>query len=178
MEKKMKVVSVNAFTKSEAVKIANLDLTVKNEVTASWKKKGIEMTEENLKAFLEEYVTIKGNKVGVGYIFTIDAGIPDNREKPYIVENVTTDGARKYKMVYQGYTDVETPGEGGILVVTANTKGEAKAEAKKYVTGFKKDVEIRVNKQVVEGQNLAMTVKYTPSKRTKLGTYIVFGYEN
>lgn len=181
MEKmqKLKIVTVEAFSKEEAIKLANISkLDVKSDATIAWKKDESPMDEPQLSAFAAEYAEKKSKSVaGNGYIITVEAGSPDDREKPYKVENVVTDGPRKWKVVYQGFIGVTTPGQGGTLVFTKDTKSDGEQAAKDYVTDNKVDVELRVAKKVTVGKALAMTVKYTPSVNTKKGKYIIFGYE-
>ncbi len=168
----LKIATAQGFSKEEAFASLGLDLELKYDATTAWKKE--EEPKANspyFDAFAHEHLQkkIKG-LAGVACSVTVESGVADSRERPYKVDNVVTKGARKYKTVYEGFV-------GETIVLSKDTKSEAEEAAKKYVTENRVDVEVRVRKEVKEGQAVAMTVKYTPSLNTKKGTYIFFGYE-
>lgn len=169
--KKLVILTAQGYTKEEALASLNTNLDVKFDATVAWKNKE-QPQGKYLEAFAEEHLDNKLKGAGgIGYSVTVEPGSADTRERPYKVENVVTEGQRKFKTVYEGFTP------DGKLVLTKDTKGEAEEAAKDYVTAHKIDVDVRVAKNVTEGQAEALSVKYTPSVNTKLGTYIFFGYE-
>jgi len=169
--KKLVILTAQGYTKEEALASVSTTLDVKFDATPSWKTAG-QPQGKRLEAFAEEHINskIKG-ATGIGYSLTVVAGSADTRERPYKVNNVVTDGQRKFKMVYEGFTP------DGKIVLTKDTKGEAEDAAKAYVTENKVKVRVRIAKNVSEGQEEAFTVDYVPSKNTQLGSYIFFGYE-
>ena len=84
-------------------------------------------------------------------------------------------GKRKYKTGYQGIN----PATGEVLFINFETKTKAKEVAKELYTkkDYTGDVYCKYIKAVVEGEDGAFEVKYTPSKSAKMGTYICFGVE-
>lgn len=58
------------------------------------------------------------------------------------------------------------------------TKAMAKEAAKQLIAqGYKGHGHCEVAKEVLEGESVAFTFEYTPSKSAKTGTYLVFGIE-
>lgn len=176
MSKKVKFVRVEAHSKAEAIAQVN-NFVVKFDATTAFRNEN-EPKGEELDAFAVEYLQrkIKGIE-GVGCIVTLAAGTADTRERPYKVENVITNGARKWAMTYHGYVGADNKGLNGKLVLSRDTKSEAEQAAKDYVTENRVNVKVVVGKKVVQGQAVAMEVKYTPSANTTLGSYLLFGYE-
>lgn len=168
---KLSIVTVTGFTREEAIASANLNLDVKFDATPAFKKAGAPTNPDYIYAFANEYSQKKHKGLaGAGYFIVVESGVADSRERPYKVETVVTEGTRKYKTVYEGFAE-------GKLVFSKDLKSEAEEAAKEYVTANKVDVTVRLAKNVVEGQETAMTVKYTPSINTKKGTYVLFGIE-
>jgi hypothetical protein len=167
---KLVIVTAQGYSKEEALASANLNLDVKFDATVAWKNQG-QPQAKHLEAFADDYISgkVKG-AAGIGFSITVDPGVSDTRERPYKVDSVVTDGARKYKTVYEGFA-------GNQLVFTRDLKSEAEEAAKEYVSTYKTDVTVRIAKNVVEGQSEAMTVKYTPSVNTNKGTYVFFGIQ-
>lgn len=180
---KLKIVTVQGFTKADAIAKSGLNLEVKFDATTAWKKDEQPSADSTrFKAFAEDYLKNKlKNITGAGCAVTVESGVADSRERPYKVENHVTDKARKYKTVYEGLTGFKIDDKGnitgGTLVLQADTKGEAEDAAKEFTTANRVDVAVRLAKVVSEGKPVAMVVKYTPSINTNLGTYVVFGYE-
>lgn len=181
---KLSIVTVQGYTKEEAISKSGLNLEVKFDATAAWKtEEKPEAASTYFKAFAEDYLKKKFKGItGAGCTVTVESGVADSRERPYKVENHVTDGARKYKTRYAGLRGATVDKAslkvtGGTIVLTRDTKGEAEEAAKEYVTANRADVTVVMIKEVVEGKAVALEVKYTPSINTTLGTYIVFGYE-
>lgn len=175
--KNLTIVTAKGYTKEEALASVGTKLDVKFDATAAYKKEGTPQG-KYLEAFADKHLNdkLKGAS-GIGYSITIEAGSADSRERPYKVTNVVTNGQRKWKSVYQGLINVAEDGTGGTIVLTRDTKNEAEDAAKEYVTANRTKVTVRLAKSVTEGQATAMVVDYAPAKKTKLGTYIFFGYE-
>lgn len=138
-------------------------------------KQGGAVTDRALKEFMLDYLAKKSkNCPNVGYLITLTSAVKDTRERPYKIENVKNeDGKRKFKTVYK-WMDKET----GVEVAKSDkNKADAMNAIKElYKSGaYKGDAELVKSKDVVEGQAVVATAKYTPSKNTKNGHYIAFG---
>ena len=133
-------------------------------------------TERDDKAFKLDYLEKKGKSCpGAGYIIVVEAAIGDTRERPYKIEDVKSEGKRKFKSMYK-WIDAE----GKIVCQVDTNKADAKNAIKElYKSGaFRGDAKLVKTKDVVEGNAVVATAKYTPSKNTKPGSYIAFGIEN
>ena len=174
-----KRMEVNGATKEEALAKAPFDIM--GDATQAykiWRKKQVNgVTDADKKEFMLEYLAKKSkNCAGVGFSITIESAVADTRERPYKIEDVKNDkGARKYKTIYQ-FIDKAT---GAIIAQTDETKAKAKKIAKELYTekGFKGNLICNYTKQVVDGEPTAFTVTYTPSKSSRIGSYLVFGIE-
>lgn len=143
-----------------------------------WLKKQVNgVTDADKKQFMLDYLAKKSKNVsGVGFSITIEAAVADTRERPYSITDVKNEkGARKYKTTYQ-IIDAAT---GSVIDSTDETKAKAKEIAKNLYTkrGFKGDLICAYTKQVVDGEPIAFKASYTPSKSSRVGTYLVFGIE-
>lgn len=174
-----KRMEVTGATKDEA--IAKAPFEIMGDATQAykkWRKKQVNgVTDADKKQFMLDYLSEKSKNIpGVGFIITQESAIADTRERPYKFGDVKNEkGVRKYGVVYQ-ITDKET---GKVLAQTTETKAKAKEIAKALYTkeGFKGDLVCTYTKQVLNGEPVAFTVTYTPSKNSRVGSYIVFGVE-
>lgn len=174
-----KVMEVSGATKEEALKKAPFDIM--GDATQAykiWKKKQVNgVTESDKKQFMLDYLSKKSKNVnGVGFSITLESAVADTRERPYKINDVKNEsGARKYKTIYQ----IVDKATGKVLAQTDETKAKAKELAKNlYVKeGFKGDLVCKYTKQVVNGEATAFTAVYTPSKSSRVGSYLVFGIE-
>jgi len=144
----------------------------------NWKaKQSGTITDRNVKEFMLDYIAKKSkNSPGVGFIITLDSAVADTRERPYKIEDVKGEGKRKFKSMYK-WVDTDTK----TVVRSVDTnKADAKNAIKElYKSGeYKGNAELVKTKDVVEGNAVVATAKYTPSKNTKNGTWLVFGIEN
>jgi hypothetical protein len=141
-----------------------------------WQKKvGSNYTEADVKKFMVEYLGKKGNKAGAAYYITKTSAVENTRQRPYKINNVkNTQGKRKTARVY---TLIDANGK--ILSKIQGTKKTAEEAVKNL---FKKG-ELKLNGKcdneyvVTEGEKTAFTWEYTPSSKSRLGEYIVFGLE-
>lgn len=109
---------------------------------------------------------------GMGFAIVEQSAIEDTRMRPYTFEDPKNKGKRKYKTTYEIIDDVT----GEIIATSQETKAKAKDLAKNlYKKGLTHNVTCRYTHQVVEGEAIAFKGKYTPSKATRAGKYIVFG---
>lgn len=176
--KNFQVMEVTGATKNEALDKAPFsimgDATQAYKLWAAKQVNGI--TEAAEKEFYLDYLSKKSKNVdGVGFAVTIESAKADTRERPYTMNDVKNEtGARKYKTIYV-ITDKATGQE---LGKTNETKAKAKEIAKKLYTekDYKGNLVCTYTKQVVEGQPVAFTMDYTPSKSAKVGRYKVFGF--
>ena len=182
MEKVMnfKRMEVTGTTKEEALEKAPFGIM--GDATQAYRNarkacKGA-WTDAEMKQFMLDYLAKKSkNLAGAGFSITVESAVADTRERPYKIEDVKNEkGARKYKTIYQ----IVDKATGAVIVQTDETKAKAKELAKALYTekGFKGDLICRYTKQVVDGEPIAFTAEYTPSKSSRIGTYIVFGIEN
>ena len=141
-----------------------------------WKEDQGIITENSLKEFMQEYLKKKTkNAAGVGCSITIESAVADTRERPYKITDVKNEkGKRKYATTYT-VIDLET---NEVLAKCDETKAKAKEVVKTlYKNGLKHNVVCKYAKEVVDGEPIAFYGKYTPSKNTKQGVYMVFGIE-
>ena len=174
-----KSVEVVGATKEEAFSKAPFATIMKDATQAykNWEAKQNTITEADKKQFMIDY-TAKNSKnaPGVGFSITVKSAVADTRERPYKIEDVKNEkGARKYKTIYQ-IIDKKT---GAIIATAEGTKTKAKEVTKKLYTdkGFKGTIVCKYTKQVVDGEPVAFTAKYEPSKNSRPGEYTVFGIE-
>lgn len=181
-----KVMEVTGATKEEALEKAPFDIM--GDATQAykiWKKKQVNgVTEADRKQFMLDYLSKKSKNVnGVGFSITQEAAVADTRERPYRINDVKNEsGARKYKTIYQIYENLGTPEKpvkGKLLKEVDTTKSDSKNVGKSMWAdeGFKGNVVCYYTKQVIEGEAIAWTGEYTPSKSSRVGSYLVFGIE-
>lgn len=190
MEKIMnfKRMEVTGTTKEEA--LANAPFGIQGDATQAYRNarkacRGA-WTDADTKQFMLDYLAKKSkNLPGVGFSITVESAVADTRERPYTKRDVKNEqGARKWTTVFQIYENLgtaEKPRRGELLVEAAgNTKAEASNSAKALYTekGLHKNIVCYYTKQVTEGEPIAFTMDYTPSKSSRVGTYLVFGIEN
>lgn len=170
-----KIDQLSAYSKQEAMD--NAKYHIQKDATQAWKNAGMPQIGAALKEFCAEYLKKNTkNAPGVGCLITLTPGVSDTKEKPFKVENIKNEkGKRKYTTAYQ-LVDVET---GKLLKTVVGTKKDAEKVAKEfYVDGeFRGTIRADYTKIVTEGEKGAFLVKYSPSKSTKLGSYLAFGIE-
>ena len=174
-----KVMEVTGATKEEALNKAPFDIM--GDATQAyklWKKKQVNgVTEADKKMFMLDYLNKKSKNVtGVGFAITLESAVADTRERPYRIDDVKNElGARKYKTIYQ-FVDKAT---GKVLAQVDGTKAKAKKLVKSLYTDkdYQGDLVCNYTKQVVDGQPTAFTATYTPSKSSRVGSYLCFGIE-
>lgn len=172
-----KLVEVKAFNRTEALNsvMESDGLQIIKDATQAWKNAGKPITTKALNDFCAEYLQ-KNTKMasGIGCSITIEAGSNDTRMKPFTIINTKNEkGPRKYKVCYQGINKAT----GKIEFECSGTKAKAQEMAKNLYMkeGFKGDIIVKYTKNVVDGEDEAFEVHYTPSKNTKLGSYLCFG---
>lgn len=174
------VVEVTGMSREEAIEKA--PFTVLKDATQAWKnfkKKAVgSVSQKDQRQFMLDYIAKNSkNAPGVGYSITLESAVADTRERPYKFENIKNEkGARKYKTIYQ-LKDAKT---GEVIAETEGTKQAAKELAKSLYTEnkYRGDLVCTYTKQVVEGEPTAFKVTYTPSKSSKVGSYLAFGIAN
>ena len=174
-----KRMEVNGATREEALAKAPFDIM--GDATQAykiWRKKQVNgVTDSDKKQFMLDYLNKKSkNCAGVGFSITLESAVADTRERPYRIDDVKNEkGTRKYKTVYQ----IMDRATGAVLAETSETKAKAKEIAKALYTekGFKGNLICTYTKQVIGGEPTAFTTEYTPSKSSRIGSYLVFGIE-
>lgn len=173
-----KRVEVKAFTRAEAVESVKDTFFVQRDATQAWKKAGEPSPlDKEFKEFCADYLAKHTkNAPGTACSITYKAGSADTRERPYKLNDVVNEkGKRKYKTTYV-LKDKET---GATLLTTTENKAKAKELAKKLFTegGYKGTAICTYTKEVVEGEPVAFSIEYAPSKSAKEGQFIFFGIE-
>lgn len=173
-----KSMEVTGATKQEA--LSNAPFNVLYDATQAyrhWKEKQTTVTEAGRKQFMLDYLKTKTkNAAGVGCSITIESAVADKKERPYKIIDVKNEqGKRKYRKTYL----IKDDKTGEVLAKSDETKAKAKEITKElYRNGYKGDAICTYTKEVVEGEPIAFYAKYSPSKSTKPGVYLVFGIES
>ena len=177
-----KRVEVVAESKKAAIDKINKELFhVQGDATQAYKiwlsKQVNGVTDRDKKAFMLDYLANKGkNCPGAGYIICVEPAIADTRERPYKIEDIKNEeGKRKTKRQYKWFDKATNT----VVCSVDTNKTDAKNAIKElYKSGeYKGDANLVITYDVVEGQAVVATAKYTPSKNTKSGKYIAFGIE-
>jgi hypothetical protein len=174
-----KRVEVSGATKEEA--LAAAPFTVVGDATQAyknWKEKqtGV-ISEAAKKEFFANYLAKKSKGApGLGYSITIEAAVADTRTRPYKITDVKNEQGKRHYVTTYRLVDKDTK---ELLASTKETKAKAKELAKNLYKekGYKGNLICTYTKQVAEGEPVAFEVDYTPSKSSKVGTYLVFGIE-
>ncbi len=175
-----KRLEVTGVTKEDA--LANAPFGIQGDATQAYrnarKAHTGAWTDADMKKFMLDYLSKKSkNLPGVGFSITIESAVADTRERPYAIEDIKNEqGSRKYKTVYR-WIDDKT---GETVVEVDTTKADAKNAIKREYTenGYKGNAHLVMVKKCVEGQDVVAKVRYTPSKSSRVGTYLVFGIES
>lgn len=175
-----KRLEVTGVTKEEA--LAKAPFGIQGDATQAYRnaRKGHAgaWTDADMKQFMIDYLAKKSkNLPGVGFSITVETAVADTRERPYDIKDIKNEkGARKYKTVYRWIDDAT----GTLVVEVDTTKADAKNALKKAYTddGYKGNATLVMDKKCVEGQAVVAKAKYTPSKSSHPGVYLVFGIEN
>ena len=110
------------------------------------------------------------------FMITVEPAVKDSRERPYKIEDIKNEeGKRKTKRQYKWFDKATNT----VVCSVDTNKTDAKNAIKElYKSGeYKGDANLVITYDVVEGQAVVATAKYTPSKNTKSGKYIAFGIE-
>ena len=165
----MKKITINAYSFEEAKqKALEEGITVVRNVTPSFKKENPVDFDVFAQQMLEKNKLT--NATGVGCIVVSEAGSADTRERPYEFINNITEGQLTKRRVFEVRTAADDT-----LVAEAETKNEAARLAKAAMKTAKQDLICKQVYRVDDDHALAFSLKYVPSSKTKLGTYIVFG---
>ena len=173
-----KRVEVKAYTKAEAIDQVKDVFFVQRDATQAWRKAGEPSPlDKEFKVFCANYLEKHTkNAPGTACMITYRAGAADTRERPYKRNDVVNEkGKRKYVTTYL----LKDKSTGEELAKTTENKKKAQELAKKlYIDGgFRGSIICTYTKEVAEGEPVAFTVDYAPSKSSKEGHYIFFGVE-
>lgn len=165
----MKIIEIEAFSLDEAkTKAAEQGLTVVKDVTRRYVNAG---SPEDVEPFAKEQ--FEKDKLtettGTAYLVTKVKGSADTKERPYIFNDIKTEGQVTKKRVFEIRT------VSGKLVATATTKGQASRKAKAAMKEVKEGMYCEVVYRVDDAHAKVFTLDYSPSVKTQLGKYIVFG---
>ena len=165
---------INAYSLDEAKqKAAEMGLTIVKNVTPSWKNANCPKFGTNdFKVFMADALEKKRltAATGVGLIVATENGSADTRQRPWTFNNNIKEGSRATKR----YFEVRT--KDGNLVGSYEKKGDAARAAKAAMVDVKQDMYCDIVYRVVDpDMAVAFTLDYTPSIKSKMGTYVVFG---
>ena len=108
---------------------------------------------------------------GAGAIITIEEGHEDTRAFPYKLHNIKRKGRCKTYRFVQLFLKSNNK-----LLAECKTKGEAIEVGKKLMLDYKEDIYAKTVYKSADN-DYDFEVKYIPSKRSKIGKYIVFGVD-
>lgn len=170
----IKLVDVQAYTKQEAIekaKEAGFDIPVKYNATLAYREASEGAESFDALEFAQDQIDKKARgAAGVGFIVVLEPGKPETKTRLYSVENVPTEGPRRYLLTYEvGYQE----GEAFKVLTAHDTKSEALVDAKQLVNTMKRKMIVRMVKYP-ESNGIAAIVNYTPSEDLKLGVYRFF----
>ena len=173
-----KRIEVNAYTRNEAIEKVQDTFFVQRDATTAWKKAGKPSPlDKEFKKFCVDYLgKHTKNAPGTACMVVYETGTADTRERPYKYNNKVNElGKRKYVTTYI-LMDKAT---GDVLAKTTESKAKAVKIAKELYTdkGFRGNIICKYSKEVAEGEPVAFTMDYAPSKNAKEGRYIFFGIE-
>lgn len=204
-----KRMEVSGFTKEEALEKAPFNVNLPGadctQALRNFKKTFTDrsFTDADLKQFMITQLQKKTrNTPGNGCYIVVNPAVVDTRERPYKIENIKSEGARKRVTIHQlidpstntiiATTKAklvdEVDKDGNVVldeqgnptkVWKAPTKADAVDLAKSLYTdeGYKGSIICKTVKEVVEGGDVMFKAYYAPSKNTQIGTYLVFGIE-
>ena len=168
-----------AYSYAEAVEAAEAaGFKVNRNKTASWKNAGSPISSKDLKDFCAEQLAKEKltDVPGVGFMVVVSAGSKDTRERPYVYENVITEGRMETERTYE----VRRADNGALVVSLAGegaTKNAAIKAAKEIMSDVKVDLNIEVVYRVKDGKNVVGHLKYVPSINAEKGRYLFLGNE-
>lgn len=183
--KKLEVVGVN---RDEA--LAKAPFQAVHDCTQAykaWKKEQTAgITEASIKEFCVSQLAKKTkNAVGVGCFVTLEPAVLDTRERPYKVTNIKRVGSSAPKTAFVWIDDKDghevlkvrtKTGKDGKTVRA--TKGDAFSALKElYSKGEYKGNCHLFSRKEEENPTAIGEARYTPSKGSHAGTYMVFGVE-
>lgn len=167
-------IEIKAFSKDEAIEKSPFTMVKGSNCTQAWINAD-RPVEESLKEFMAEQLKSKTKFAeGIGCYIVLDAGVPDTRERPYVFNNVVSEGKRHATKTIMLIDD-----DNRIVSRVVGTKEDAVKTARELYTehGFRGNLRAEYVYTIDKGEPLAFTVDYTPSKNTKLGTYLMFGVD-
>ena len=170
---------VAGATKEEAAK--QVPFKVMGDATQSFRRWKMEqrqgVTKAAKKQFMADYLEKRSRNIpGVGFSITIIPSVLDKRNNPWKIVEEKKGGDRKYNKVFQ-FIDIDT----GCIIAEyhGGTKADAKEYAKKIIDdGFKGRMKCIYTKQVTEGNPVAFTAEYKPSRGSRNGVWEFFGIED
>lgn len=165
----MKIIEIEAFSLDEAkTKAVEQGLTVVKDVTRRYTNAG---SPEDIESFAKEQFEKDKmtDTTGTAYIVTKVKGSADTKERPYTFNDVKTEGQSTKRRVFEIRT------ASGKLVDTGLTKGEAARKAKAAMKEVKENMYCEVVYRVDDAHAKVFTLNYSPSVKTQVGKYIVFG---
>lgn len=173
MENKVKLYNVTGDSFDEAMSFQPLNVV--GDATRAYKAWKENSPNEADDVFAAEYIQKKKIQEGEGFFVTLVPAVPNTRSRCYEVTNAVTTGATKWESAYMLLDSAEHT----ILSVIRGSKNDAIKTAKElYTKGLKNPLEaLRVKVAKNEGQAVAFTANYAPSKNTQQGSYMVFGLD-
>ena len=164
------IINANGMLLDEAFN-GQAKFTVDIDATAAWKKAGKPDVSEFGLEFLRKKTALSE---GLGAFIIVEPAKTVTPKKTTKAENIVGVGTRKWKTVYS-FVDCNNPNIS--YPCKSLTKGSAVKAAKEFVSleGF--DVFVRLNKELIAGNQDVAVVKVQKEVKTP-GTFIFFGIED
>lgn len=168
-----KFLVVEAYSEEEALAKTNFKEIVHN-CTIVWKQNVNEYESDEFIQFAKEQIYKWTNNVpGKACVITLDNGVKNTREFPCKINDIINQKGKRNYGKYIMITDESNK----IVLISNESKIDVKRKIRNMyadglITGKIKGTYIRM---VDVGEPLAFTAEYSPSKNTKLGTYLIFG---
>ena len=168
---------IEAYSYEDAVKQSGFNEVVHNS-TMAWNKHCGTINGEEFDKFTDEQIN-KFTKqiVGDACAVVVEKGYPDTKMNPYTIKNKTN---KLGKRTYETAMMVVGNDSGKVYFIDKGKKTEVANKLRKMYSNreIKEDVTIQYIKTIKEGEPEAFSVKYSPSEKCKLGTYVFFGMKD
>ena len=168
----MRKLEINAYTIEEAKEKAyEKGITVIQDMTFRWMLAGKPLFPSKIDILATDFLNKRGlfDFEGAGVIVAISPGRPDDQKKPGILHSFKQKGlCKRYRVVEIRSKETDE------LLGTAPGKLEAIKLAKQIM---KEKLTTLYAKTVYDTDRVDFELEYVPSKRRKLGQYLVFGVD-
>lgn len=165
---------IEAYSYEDAVKESGFKEVVHNS-TMAWNKYCGKLNGEEFDKFTDEHINKFTKQIeGDACAIVVEKGYPDTKMNPYVFKNKIN---KLGKRTYEQSLMVVGNESGKVYFIDKGKKTEIANKLKKMYSDreIKEDVTIKYVKTIKEGESEAFSMKYSPSNKCKLGTYVFFG---